>query len=302
MIAVPSLSVAVCTRDRAASLVHTLGSLAAAATHACGDWELLVVDNGSSDDTAAVAHGFAPRLPGLRLLSEPQAGLSRARNRALAEFRGDWLAFTDDDALVAPQWLAALQAAIRDPREVDFLGGRSQVRWPSSAPAWLRRNDAPFISGLLCHYDLGEVDRDYESGDELPIGVNMAVSRRLVESVGTFRIDLGAGTGARGEDSEYLKRAVDAGLRGRYLASATVHHTADRERLTLPALYRHGVAKGRTHARMNDRSVGGASRFKEAAILARAALQGLLRRGENLRIGVINAGILHGLRAERRRG
>ena len=292
------LSVAVCTRDRAASLATTLESLVTATAHAQPGFELLVVNNGSSDGTAGVIEDFRSRLPMLRPVEEPAEGLSNARNRALKEFRGQWLAFTDDDAVVDPQWLAALQRAIAADGGPDYLGGRSLASWSTSPPRWLTRPDPPFIAGLLCHYDLGPEDRDYEPADPLPFGVNLALSRDLVQATGTFRTDLGAGTGARGEETEYLARAVAAGRRGRYLASATVHHAADPARLTVPALYRHGVAKGRGLARTGHTPAERPTGLREATTLLRALAQGLKGNGENLRIGVVNAGIVRGLRED----
>ena len=76
----PLLSVVICTRNRASALCRALGSLAVCAVPAQLSWQVLVVDNGSSDNTAAVADGFRDRLP-MRLVHEPVAGLSQARNR-----------------------------------------------------------------------------------------------------------------------------------------------------------------------------------------------------------------------------
>lgn len=178
----------------------------------------------------------------------------------------------------------------------DWFGGRTLARWHGAAPGWLRRPDTDFVAGLLCHYDLGDADRPYVDADPLPFGVNMAVSRRVADAIGGFRTDLGLGTGTRGEDTDYLRRARSAGFAGRYLASAVLHHPADPERLTLAALYRHGIVKGRTHARLGERAAPRAARVREAVTLLRAAAQALRGRGDNLRVGIVNAGMLRGLR------
>src|SRR4051812_25892690 len=110
-------SVAICTRNRAASLRRTLASIAAAAQpHA--DWETIVVDNGSTDDTADVASSFDERLP-IRVVHEAEAGLSRARNAAVRVAQGEYIVWTDDDCVVDARWLTAY---------VDAFD-----RWPSAA-------------------------------------------------------------------------------------------------------------------------------------------------------------------------
>jgi glycosyltransferase involved in cell wall biosynthesis len=95
---VPDISVILCTRNRAASLDTALRSLTACAT-ADLNWELLVIDNGSTDQTALVAASYHDRLP-IRTILEPTAGLSHARNRGVAEATGEWLVWLDDDVTV----------------------------------------------------------------------------------------------------------------------------------------------------------------------------------------------------------
>src|SRR5688500_12237699 len=103
------ISVIVCTRNRALGLDRTLKSLASMVVPRGLNWELLIVDNGSSDDTRSVADGFMSRA-GLhaRYVCEPSPGLSRARNRGMDEARGDMLAFIDDDVLVESTWIGEI--------------------------------------------------------------------------------------------------------------------------------------------------------------------------------------------------
>lgn len=114
----PLVTVAICTRDRARLLDRTLTSLTALRWPDDTPWALVVVDNGSTDDTAAVCASYAARLP-LRTVVESRPGLSNARNRALDEAAGDYLVFTDDDVQVEPGWLEAFAGAAR--------------RWPGAA-------------------------------------------------------------------------------------------------------------------------------------------------------------------------
>lgn len=106
-----SLTIAICTKDRAERLSRLLESLAPlAASSAFAFTDVLVIDNAPSDaSTADVVSGFT----GVRYVLEPKAGLNFARNCALANARGDLLAFLDDDVVVDSGWLAGLAAAYR---------------------------------------------------------------------------------------------------------------------------------------------------------------------------------------------
>lgn len=294
-----SLSVAICTRNRAHSLERTLGSLCEAAAPAPGAIsEVLVVDNASNDTTQRVSKGFQDRLP-LRTVMEPAVGLSRARNTALDHACGEWIAFTDDDAEVDRGWLAAIHEAIASHPGMGFFGGRSVVRWDGPPPAWLDDPNLPFIQGLLCHFDHGQADAEIVDDAGLPFGVNMGMRRALVQKVGRFRIDLGPGTPARGEETEYFKRARALGFRGWYLPGVMVYHHVDRSRLAPPALYRHGIAKGMGHAVMDPGQAPGGSLARECTQLAQAVGQALKGNYGWMRVCIVNAGLERGLRRAR---
>ena len=294
-----TLSVAICTRDRADSLQRTLLSLArsqaALTTAHASSWELLVVDNGSSDPTATVIESFTGRLP-LTQVSEPREGPSNARNTAFTLFRGQWIAFIDDDAEVDVDYLSALLRAIAANPRMDFFGGRSRVNWLTGEPHWLGNPDLPYIKGLLCNFDEGETDREMSPDDPLPFGVNMGMRRALVAQIAPFRSDLGPGTPARGEDTEYLRRALEAGFRGFYLGSVGVRHRGDPARFRLAALYRHGIAKGLGNRIMDPSSADRGSLAVEAWQLLGALWQALKGKGDWMRVCIVNAGIQRGLR------
>ena len=111
------LTVAICTLDRAASLRRALGSLADCALPRDAAWELVVVNNGSRDDTSSVIEAFETTLP-IRAIFERTRGLSIARNAAVRAARGEYLLWTDDDCVVDRNWLVAYATAI--------------ARWPAS--------------------------------------------------------------------------------------------------------------------------------------------------------------------------
>src|SRR5207253_11169792 len=97
-------TVAICTWNRSQLLRQTLDQFLDLAIPAGMTWELLVVNNNSTDDTDVVLAEFESRLP-LRRLFEREPGLSHARNAALAAATGDYILFTDDDVLIAQSWL-----------------------------------------------------------------------------------------------------------------------------------------------------------------------------------------------------
>src|SRR5207244_667468 len=128
----PSATVVICTHNRGAILGRAVDHALVEARSAGAD--VLVVDNASTDDTPAVLAALAA--PDLRVVCEPRLGLSAARNRGLAEARGEVAVFLDDDALPHPGWLAA-HLAPYGTREVTCVGGRIRLAFSAPPPAWL---------------------------------------------------------------------------------------------------------------------------------------------------------------------
>src|ERR1700756_1020921 len=118
------ITVILCTYNRCQSLARALGSVAASVLPDSVEWEVLVVDNNSPDQTREVIEDFCLRYPGrFRYLFEPKQGKSNALNSGIRNARGNILAFMDDDVIVAPTWLQNLTAAL-DSGEWLGVGGR----------------------------------------------------------------------------------------------------------------------------------------------------------------------------------
>jgi glycosyltransferase involved in cell wall biosynthesis len=227
----PYVSVLVATRNRQALLASTLDALLAQ------EWprhlyEIVVADNGSSDETAAVVRLAASRRDAcaVRYVFVQEPGKSRALNAALPLARGEILALTDDDVKPEPLWLDALTAAFGD--DVQFVAGRVRPDWTTPAPRWL----SEALHGVLAVSDGGAVGLPLARGVNehiMPIGANMAVRADVMKSLGGFRTDLGKleGTLRTGEDHEFYLRLLHAGYHGRYEPSAVVHHRVGPERL-----------------------------------------------------------------------
>src|SRR6185503_13879751 len=132
------ISVVVCTYNQASSLRLTLDALAAQVTPPDLAWEVVVVDNNSSDATARVVDAFAATARiRVRYLFVGRQGLSHARNTGLAHANGAVVAFTDDDVGPAPEWLASISIAMRE-SGADIMGGRILPAWDAPPPPWLR--------------------------------------------------------------------------------------------------------------------------------------------------------------------
>ncbi|HEY7057651.1 MAG TPA: glycosyltransferase [Vicinamibacterales bacterium] len=207
------VSLIVCTRNRAARLPDFLACLERLEAPP-GGWELIVVDNASTDSTPGLLDRLTKGAPfPVRCIRAAAPGLSHARNMGLTQACGDILAFTDDDCYPQPDYLLALVDVFEEGR-CGFVGGRVVLHDPSDARVGVR--DTPtaieipprsFVPAGLIH------------------GANMAVTREVVRAIGEFDPLLGAGAPCvAGEDTDYIARAVWAGWNGRYDPRPLVSH------------------------------------------------------------------------------
>jgi glucosyl-dolichyl phosphate glucuronosyltransferase len=225
------ITVILCTRNRCQSLAKTLEHAAALRVPEQDEWEVLVVDNNSSDQTREVVKGFCQRYPGrFRYLFEPQQGKSHALNSGIREAGGDILAFLDDDVTVEPTWLQNLTASLHN-GDWAGAGGRTLPQRTFSPPRWLPLKDR-YALGPLAIFDRGP---DALELNETPFGNNMAYRREVFEKYGGFRTDLGPRPAVRdpqkSEDGEFGQRLLAAGERLRYEPSAVAYHEVPEGRL-----------------------------------------------------------------------
>ena len=237
------VSIILCTYNRCQLLVSALESAAALQVSESIDYEIIVVDNNSNDQTRSVIEDFCRRYPKrFRYLFERQQGKSHALNAGMRNARGDILAFMDDDVTVEPTWLENLVAALHDSQWAG-CGGRILPIWTCPPPRWLPLDLAP-----LAMFDLGP-----EAGPltEPPFGANMAFRKVMFERYGTFRTDLGPRPGSeiRSEDTEFGARLLAAGERLRYEPTAVVHHGVCENRLQRKYFLDWWFAKGRANIR-----------------------------------------------------
>jgi glycosyltransferase involved in cell wall biosynthesis len=253
---VQSISVLICTYNRARLLRETLASVRELTIPDGCVVEIVVVDNNSSDNTPMVLKEAAAdsRFPIVHL-RETQQGKSFALNLGLVHARGDVIALTDDDVLPAQDWLTRIVRAFRD-RDITFVFGKVLPRWGCVPPPELLTTRAQDIWGPLAIVDYGDEAVDYRSeshGQRLPIGANLSFSRQALLNIGGWRTDLGKvnNTLISGEDHEIFMRLRRHGLyAGYYDPQITVRHYVPPSRLTRRYFRQWFYWHGKTNALM----------------------------------------------------
>lgn len=237
------ITVALCTWNRCARLRHALARLAQLDT-ADIDWELVVVDNASTDRTSEVL-ADAPSVLPMRVEQEPRLGISHARNRAMRAAHGRWIAWIDDDVLVDPGWLRAYRRAVERWGEAAFFGGPIQPRFEREPPAWLKANESR-LAGVYVLRDLGPAP--VELGDAtVPWGANMVVRTDVARQVPYDpRLGLVGRDRVGGVETQHLRRIIALGHRGWWVPDARVQHVIGADRLTLDHVRRYFEGMGRT--------------------------------------------------------
>jgi len=214
------------TRNRASLLEATLRSMASLDVAGLA-WDVLVVDNGSSDDTPRVLAAAAARLP-LRVMTEPALGKSLALNAALRTLMAPLVIFTDDDVLYAQGWAQAYVSAARRWPDARLFGGPIEPLFPSGTPLWLTQHR--FCEGAFARF---ACDAPEGPIDHLPFGPNFAVRGAALEG---FQLDPELGpAGSRypvGQDTAMLRRLSAGGHRVIFVPSASVRHVIRDEQIT----------------------------------------------------------------------
>ncbi|HDP24538.1 MAG TPA: glycosyltransferase family 2 protein [Deltaproteobacteria bacterium] len=209
------LSVIVCTYNRSSILMECLESLANQSA-APKDYEVIVVDNNSTDDTCAQVSQFVSTRENFRLVSEAQQGLSRARNRGSNESRTEWIAYIDDDALAPGNFVERILLVI-DTFDFDCFGGRYVPWYRYGKPAWYRDE---YGSSSINQSHVGILEKGFISG-----GV-MVIKKSVLNHLDGFPPFLGMNgeTVSYGEETYLQNRLRDAGYRIGYDPDLVIEH------------------------------------------------------------------------------
>jgi glucosyl-dolichyl phosphate glucuronosyltransferase len=225
------ISAIVCTYNRSHLLREALAGITAQQTDGLR-YEVIVVDNNSTDDTRRVAEAFAGAGRGaLRYVLERQQGVSHARNAGIAASSAPVLAFFDDDVTVPNDWLSKIKRALDGNGNVDYVGGKVLPRWRVAPPRWL----VPEHWAPIAVQDYGDESFILDGASTRGlISANLAIRRRSLDEVGWFRPELQRvrdGIGSM-EDHELLERMARAGKRGLYAPEIVVWADVPEARMT----------------------------------------------------------------------
>ncbi len=296
------VSVIICSKNRKDNLKAALESLAATALPAERTWEAVIVDNGSNDGTKELVSEYLGR-PDLRVkyLLEPRRGKSRALNLGLANAAGGILAFTDDDCVVAPDWIASLLAEFAADASLAGLGGRVELFNPLDSDLATRTSR-----------ERKDITRANFDPVFIPIiGCNMAFRREVFAAIGPFNPDVGPGSRwtLGGDDLDLLYRVCRQGYKVAYCPDVLVRHNHGRRSGSQIDLARKRYLNGRGAFYLRCLFDGDAAVLKsawyEARSLALGAVRGLFRGGAGGDLGVLWAmakGALAMLEVKTRRG
>lgn len=242
-----AVSVLIATRNRSSLLEQTIGRLVQQDIPK-SEWELIIIDNGSSDATQETLARVRRRLP-LVVFREPRPGKNQALNRALPHVRGDLVAFTDDDIIPDPGWLRnLLEAAQRWPDDTIF-GGLIEPLFPAGAPSWLQDPGFRYGSMAFAHYAPAPGEGPV---DELPFGPNLAIRREVLAN---DRFSESIGPSPMGSESELLMRLRARGHRCIYVPSARVEHEVRMEQTSFSWFYDRAFRFGRTEAQLEPPTI-----------------------------------------------
>ncbi|MEB3355546.1 MAG: glycosyltransferase [Synechococcales bacterium] len=224
----PQIAAIICTHNRDAYLGQAINSLLEQATSV--GYEIIVVDNASTDATRELVHAYLPH-PRLRYLYEPTVGLSVARNTGAEATDAPILAYLDDDAVASPRWLDVLHQAYQTYEKLAIAGGKVTLIWPPNItqPRWISSN----LAGNLGAYDLGDRLQLITTPGLTPRGLNYSVRRSFLEKIGGFDTHLGR-VGTRllsNEELHMTERAIATGWQVAYLPDAQVAHHVAPERV-----------------------------------------------------------------------
>lgn len=223
----PQIAAIICTHNRENYLGAAIDSLLA---QEYNDFEVLVVDNGSTDRTKSIVESRLAN-PRLKYIYEPVLGLSVARNTGAKETTSPILAYLDDDAEASSQWLRVLVEAYNNREKLAIAGGKVTLIWPDgiAPPKWISSDMAAGLGA----YDLGDSIVYIDNPNLTPRGLNYSMRRTFLEQIGGFDANLGrVGKKLLSNEELYMTElALKNGWQVAYLPDALAAHNVAPERV-----------------------------------------------------------------------
>lgn len=244
----PAITLLVCTYNRAEDLRELLGTAIDQDTNGAFDYEIVVVDNNSTDATRRVVDDFAGS-GRVRYIFEARQGKSYALNTGLGASRGDLYVIVDDDFILPRDWVKQIVHAFRDRPDLSFVSGKVLPRWMGPVPSWL----GPEHWSAIALADYG--DEAFEADANRQVCLLACAFRRAdVIAAGGYEGRLGVSASRIGgvEDLEILQRLWAAGRKGLYLPGLAFQHKVQPSRLTMAYHRRWHTDHGRSYAQLRD--------------------------------------------------
>jgi glycosyltransferase involved in cell wall biosynthesis len=214
-----------------------------------GGWKLIVVDNGSTDESVKLIDSYRDRLP-LTRLSEKKPGKNAALNTALAHIDGDLVVLTDDDAVPHAGWLIALRAAADGEPAYSIFGGVVRPRWEIAPPEWILKwvSLSPAFTVTPTSLAEGPMDPNHVFGPNMAVRANVFTAGfRFDESIGPRGANY-----AMGSETEFVRRLAKHGFAPWHVRGAVVDHMIRRFQMQKSWVLRRAVRFGRGSYRMRQ--------------------------------------------------
>src|SRR6516162_7080876 len=222
-------------------------------------WELLIVNNNSTDHTDDVIGEYVGRLP-IRREFESRGGKSNALNRAIDVAKGDYIVWTDDDVVVDPGLLTAYATAFRRWPEAAVFGGRIKPKYEAPVEKWVLESEA-VLGGPYAIRDFGDqiVTLSADDEDHFPYGANWAV-RAIEQRAFPYSPELGPVPNRirNQEETDLIKRLLGSGATGYWIPEAIVEHRIGRDRQTVRYIADYYESWGETLAFRNAATIAAA--------------------------------------------
>ncbi|NBD26339.1 glycosyltransferase [Paenibacillus glycinis] len=244
-------TVAICTHNRAADVKEALLSLMKQSF--TGPFEVIVVDNRSTDHTKSVVQEFQHMVDiPIHYVYEERLGLSVARNSAIRRSSGEYVLFLDDDAVASEDWISGIVALFDGDPRIGCVGGKIIPAWEGSAPQWLPAENRTLYTILDYADDIVEMQRP-----DIPFGANVAFRKSLFDKMEAFREDLGrVGSNLLSSEEAELIERIRARYTVYYTPHASVLHKIPRSRISRKWLLRRIYWQGVSSAVSSKKKAG----------------------------------------------
>jgi glycosyltransferase involved in cell wall biosynthesis len=236
------LSITICTYNRAEYLKNALASLAKQSL-AKESYEVVVINNNSSDETESVSLSFEKNNPEINFqyVIERRQGLSFARNRGIEVASGDYIAFIDDDAIANTNYAASIVEALDTYQDFSALGGKVIPFYDAGVELkWLSK----YVWGMVAKVDLGEQVKPFTK--KYPAGCNMVFRKSIFEEIGLFDTELAN----RCDDRYIFSQVKKYGLKVLYDPGVKVEHYIPEQRVTEAGIVKLSKLNGSEHRKL----------------------------------------------------